>query len=162
MIEMPEPLQSLIKRCRAEHQAHAGASAEDIQAAELRIGFPFTDELRALLQACNGIDFWAAGNYPCRLLPVQDMVAAQHYLSTRDGPHGLIALLAAEADCLAIGLDRAHASYGRIVDCSHETFPHELCGVSDSLEALLTLILDSGDEEWIWPAARASGIDYSE
>ena len=155
-------LHSLITRCRTEHTCKPGASDEDIHAAELRIGFPFTDELRELLHACNGIEFWSDGNYPCRLLSVQEMAAAHDHLGTEDGPPGLIALLTVQADCVAIGLDRAHASYGRIVDCSHETFPHELCGVCDSLEALLTLVLDSDDEEWIWPAACESGIDYAE
>lgn len=159
---MTDQLQTLIARCRAEHDCKPGASPEDIQAAELRIGFQFTDELRELLQACNGIDFWSAGNYPCRLLPVQDLAPAHEHLRTDGGPPGLIALLAAQADCIAIGLDRAHASYGKIVDCSHETFPYELGGICDSLEELLTLVLDSSNEEWIWPAAANSGIDYAE
>lgn len=158
---MTDHLQTLIARCRAEHACKPGASAEEIQAAELRIGFPFTAELRELLHACNGIDFWAAGNYPCRLLPLKEMVAARDYLSIDAGPPWLIALLAAESDCVAIGLDRTHASYGRIVDCSHETFPHELSGVCESLQDMLTLVLDSRDEEWIWPAARGSGVDYA-
>ncbi|HLO95869.1 MAG TPA: SMI1/KNR4 family protein [Burkholderiaceae bacterium] len=158
---MTAPLQTLIARCRAEHACKPGASPQEIQAAEVRIGFPFTAELPELLQACNGIGFWAAGNYPCRLLSLQEIVAARDYLSTDDGPSGLIALLAAASDCVAIGLDRAHASYGRIVDCSHETFPYELSGVCESLQDMLTLVLDSDDEEWIWPAACDYGVDYA-
>ena len=159
---MTDHLQALIARCRAEHACKPGASAAEIQAAELRIGFPFSAELRELLQACNGIDFWSAGNYPCRLLSVQDMVAAHDHLRTDDGPPGLIALLAMQADCVAIGLDRTQASYGKLVDCSHETFPYELSGVCESLQDLLALVLDSGDEDWLWPAARDSGVDYAE
>lgn len=159
---MTASLQSLIARCRAEHRCRPGAPIEDIHAAESRIGFPFTDALRELLQACNGIDFWSSGNYPCRLLSVQEMETAHAYLGSSGGPPGLIALLVADTDCVAIGLDRAQASYGKIIDCSHETFPHELFGICDSLRELLTLVLNSGDEEWIWPAACESGVDYAE
>lgn len=120
--QMTNHLQTLIAGCRTEHACKPGASAEDIDAAELRIGYKFTDEL---LQACNGIDFWSDGNYPCRLLSVQDMMAAHDHLRTDNGPHGLIALVSMQADCVAIGLDEAHASYGKIVDCSHETFPYD-------------------------------------
>lgn len=90
------------------------------------------------------------------------MAPAREHLRTDGGPPGLIALLGAQADCVAIGLDRAHASYGKIVDCSHETFPYELSGVCESLQDLLTPVLDSGDEDWLWPAARDSGVDIAE
>lgn len=68
---MPDQLQTLIARYRAEHDCKPGASPGDIQAAELRIGCQFTNELRELLQTCNGIDFWwlatiRAGSCPCR------------------------------------------------------------------------------------------------
>src|SRR5262245_5795835 len=71
--KMDASLKSLILRARAEHDCCSGATSEEIVAAENRIGYRFTDDLQELLRACNGIHFWKAGNYPCRLLPTSEI-----------------------------------------------------------------------------------------
>jgi hypothetical protein len=159
---MGATLKSLIGRARAEHDCSPGATPDEIARAEKRLGYSFTEDLRELLRACNGIQFWSAGNYPCRLLPASEIKPVHLLLEGDEGPPGLVALAEAEADFVAIGLDRESKCYARIVDCSHETFPYELFGVCDSVTDMLALILDSKDEEWIWPAARASGVDFAE
>lgn len=143
------------------HTASAMSTSDEIVIAENRIGYSFTDDLRDLLRECNGIQFWTKGNFPCRLLPASE-IKAVHLLLEREGPPGLVALIEAQGDFVAMGLDRESRCYSRLVDCSHETFPHELFGVCDSLREMLALILDSKDEEWIWPAASASGVDFAE
>jgi hypothetical protein len=73
-----------------------------------------------------------------------------------------VAIVESQGDFVGMGLVRESSCYSRLVDCSHETYPYELFGVCDSLQEMLALILDSQDEEWIWPAARASGVDFAE
>src|SRR4029077_1079343 len=124
--------------------------------AEKRIGYSFTDDLRELLRASNGIQFWKAGNYSCRLLPTSEIQPVHLLLGGDEGPRGLVAIVESQGDFVGIGLDRESRCYSRLVDCSHETYPYELFGVCDSLQDMLALILESKNEEWIWPAARAS------
>jgi hypothetical protein len=159
---MGTTLKSLIVRARAEHDCSPGATSEEIAAAEDRIGYEFPDDLRELLRECNGIRFWTTGNYPCRLLPASEIKAVSLFLERDEGPPGLVALVDAQGDYVAMGLDPKSRCYSKLVDCSHETFAYELFGVCDSLQDMLALILDSKDEEWIWPAARASGVDFAE
>lgn len=159
---MAETLKSLILRARAEHACNPGATSEEITAAENLLGFSFPDDLRELLRECNGIGFWTAGNFPCRLLPASEIQPVHLLLESEEGPRGLVALVESQGDFVAMGLDRESPGYSWLIDCSHETFPHELSGVCDSLQELLALILDSKDKEWIWPAARSSGVDFAE
>src|SRR6478752_5492449 len=140
---MSPDLKSLILRARAEHDCRPGATADEIAAAEKRIGYSFTDDLRELLRECNGIEFWAKGEYPCRLLSAREIKPVHLLLEGDEGPPGLVALVEQQSDFVAMGLDRESACYGRLVDCSHETFPDELFKVCDSLPAMLALILDS-------------------
>jgi hypothetical protein len=159
---MGATLKSLILRARAEHDCSSGATADEIAAAEARLGYVFTEDLRELLRECNGIQFWKSGEFPCRLLPASEIRPVHLYLDGDEGPRGLVALVESQGDFVAMGLDQESKGYSRLIDCSHETFPHELFGVCDSLQDMLALILDSKDEEWIWPAVRASGVDFAE
>ena len=159
---MDATLKTLILRARAEHDCRSGATSDEIVDAENRIGYRFTDDLRELLRACNGIQFWKTGNYPCRLLPTSEIKPVHLFLDGDEGPRGLVAILESEGDFVGMGLDPESSFYSRLVDCSHETFPYELFGVCNSLKEMLALILDSKDEEWIWSAARASGVDFAE
>jgi len=77
---MAVTLKSLILRARAEHDCSPGATTEEIALAESRIGFDFTDDLRELLRACDGIQFWTEGNYPCRLLPASEIKPVHLFL----------------------------------------------------------------------------------
>jgi hypothetical protein len=159
---MDETLTLLILRARAEHDCRPGATSDEIGDAEKRIGYRFTDDLRELLRTCNGIQFWKAGSYPCRLLPTSEIKPVHLFLDGEEGPRGLVAIVEAEGDFVGMGLDPESSCYSRLVDCSHETFPYELFQVCDSLKEMIALILESKDEEWIWPAARASGVDFAE
>jgi hypothetical protein len=159
---MDATLKSLIVRARAEHECRPGATSEEIAAAENRLGYSLTHDLRDLLGACNGIQFWKDGNYPCRLLPASEIKPVHLLLEGDEGPQGLVAIVESQGDFVGMGLVRESSCYSRLVDCSHETYPYELFGVCDSLQEMLALILDSQDEEWIWPAARASGVDFAE
>jgi len=159
---MDATLKSLILRARAEHDCSPGATSDEIAIAESRIGYSFTDDLRELLRECNGIRFWTSGNYPCRLLPASEIKPVHLFFEGDEGPQGLVALVESQGDFVAMGLDRESRCYSRLVDCSHETFPYELFGVCDSLRDMLAFILDSKDEEWIWPAAQAAGVDFAE
>jgi len=159
---MDATLKSLIVRARAEHECRSGATSDEIADAENRIGYRFTDELRELLRACNGIQFWKTGNYPCRLLPTSEIKPVHLFFGGDEGPRGLVAIVEAQGDFVGMGLDPRSGCYSRLVDCSHETFPYELFGVCDSVAEMLALIIESKDQEWIWPAARASGVDFAE
>jgi len=159
---MNAKLKSLILRARADHDCRAGATAAQIAAAEKRLGYEFTDDLRELLLACNGIQFWKAGDYPCALLATTKIKPAHLLLANDEGPRGLIAIVETEGTLIAIDLDRDSKSYSKIIDCFHETFPEELCGVCDSLQDLLALILNSRGEEWVWPAAQKYDLDFAE
>ncbi len=159
---MGTTLKSLIIRARAEHDCNPGATSDEIAIAEKRIGYSFTDDLRQLLRECNGILFWTTGNFPCRLLPASEIKPVHLLLEGNEGPSGLVALVESQGDFVAMGLDPKSRCYSRLIDCSHETFPYELLGVCNSLQDMLALILDSKDEEWIWPAAQASGVDFVE
>jgi len=159
---MNDKLNSLILRARAEHDCRAGATAAQIANAEKRIGYQFTDELRELLLACNGIQFWKDSDYPCQLLATTKIKPARLLLEEDEGPPGLIGLVETEGTFIAIDLDPKSKSYSKIIDCFHETFPYELCGVCDSLQDLLALILNSEGKEWVWPAARKYDLDFAE
>ena len=159
---MDAVLESLILRARAEHDCNSGATSEEIALAENRLGYSLPDDLAALLRECNGIQFWTTGNFPCRLLSLREIMPVHCFLKGDEGPRGLVALVESQGDFVAMGFERESRFYSRLIDCSHETFPYELFGVCDSLQEMLALILDSKDEEWIWPAARATGIDFAE
>lgn len=62
---------------------------------------------------------------------------------------------------MALDIDPASRSHGRLIDCCHETFPFELHGVCDSLWELLRLVLDSNGEDWSWPAVLRYGVDFA-
>ena len=155
-------MESLIQRAQAEHDCRPGAAASEIAYAEEGLGFRFTDDLRALLQACNGIAFWTAGDYPCRLLSATEIKPVRVLLGTDEGPPALVAILEADGNFVGIDLDPASKSYSRLVDCFHETFPYELFGICDSLQDMLALVLDSNGQDWIWQAARAYDVDFAE
>ncbi|MFG6486537.1 SMI1/KNR4 family protein [Roseateles sp. BYS78W] len=159
---MTATLKSLILRARAEHDCSPGASPDEIASAESRLGHHFPEELRELLSECNGIRFWTTGNFPCRLLPVGEIRPVHLLLETEEGPPGTVALVESQGDFVAMGLDREGPGYAQLIDCSHETFPHELLRVCGSIPDFLALVLDSQDDEWIWPAARVSGVDFAE
>jgi len=159
---MDAKLESLVLRARAEHDGRPGASSAEIVEAEERIGYSFTADLRDLLLACNGMQFWTADDYPCRLLGTTEIKPAQLLFGVDDGPPGLVVLLEAPECFVAMELDRDSKGYSRLIDCFHETFPHELFGVCNSLQEMLALILESKCQEWIWPAARAYGVDFAE
>jgi hypothetical protein len=159
---MDATLASLILQAQAAHDCRPGATSDEIVDAEKRIGYRFTDDLRELLCACNGIQFWKKGKYPCRLLPAAEIKPVHLFLDGDEGPRGLVAIVESQADFVGLGLDPESSCYSRLVDCSHETFPYELFGVCDSVKEMLALILGSKDEEWIWPAARASGVDFAD
>ena len=155
-------LESLIQRAKAEHDCGPGATAGEIADAEDRVAYSFTDELRALLQGCNGIDFWKAGDYPCRLLSTTEIKPARVLLETDEGPPALVAILEADGNFVGLDLDRQSKSYSRLIDCFHETFPYELFGICDSMQEMLTLILDSKGQDWIWQAARAYDVHFAD
>jgi SMI1 / KNR4 family (SUKH-1) len=155
-------LTSLIQRARAEHDAAEGASSSELSAAENRLGYRLADDLKVLLRAANGIRFWVDGDYPCRLLSAAELQPVRGLLQNDEGPNGIIALIDAGGDFVGVDLEPGSASFGRFVDCFHETFPDELPGVCDSLAALLTLILESDGDEWLWPAALAYDVDFAE
>jgi len=155
-------LKSLIVRARAEHHCNPGATSDELVIAEKRIGYSFTDDVREVLRECNGIQFWATGNFPCRLLAASEIKPVHLFFEGDEGPPGLVALVESQGDFVAMGLDPKSRCYSRLVDCSHETFPYELFGICDSLQDMLTLILNSNDQEWIWPAAQASDVDFAE
>jgi len=159
---MDKDLKSLIAHAQREHDCRPGANSEEIAAAEARLGYSFTDDLRELLCACNGIKFWKSGEFPCRLLSASEINPVHLFLDSDEGPRGLIAILKQEADFVAIGLDRESKCYSQLVDCCHETYPYELFAVCNSIQGMLDLILESKGEEWIWPAARACGIDLAD
>ena len=160
--EMDATLESLILRARAEHDCRPGATFDEIADAEKRLGHRFTDELRQLLAACNGIQFWKAGDHPSRLLSTREIAPVHCLLHGDEGPRGLVAIVESAGDFVGMGLDPQGRCHSRLVDCSHETYPDELLGVCGSLKEMLVLVLDSNGEEWIWPAARAYGVDFAE
>ena len=159
---MDARLESLLLRARAEHECGPGATSAEIADAEASLGCSFTGELRELLRTCNGIRFWKTGDYRCRLLPLSEIKPVRLLLGDGEGPRGLIAIVEAEEAFVGIDLDPRSRSHARLIDCFHETFPYELCGVCDSLAELLGLILDSKGQEWLWPAARAYNVDFAE
>jgi hypothetical protein len=86
---MAATLKSLILRARSEHHCGPGASAEEVALAENLIGYRFTEDLRELLRECNGIQFWATGKFPCRLLPVSEIKPVHRFLEVDEGPPGV-------------------------------------------------------------------------
>jgi hypothetical protein len=159
---MDPTLNALILRARTEHRCEPGATPAEIAEAERRIGFGLPEGLREVLSAANGIRFWEAGDFPCRLLSVSELNPAHVLLEGDEGPRGLIAVVETEGDVVAMDLDPESKSHSRLIDCFHETFPYELPGVCNSMQELLALILDSKGQEWSWPAARAYDVDFAE
>jgi hypothetical protein len=154
-------LQSRIVRARAEHHCSPGANVDEIAKAEARIGFPFTNDLRELLRESNGIRFWANGGIPCRLLAANEIQPVHRILGGDEGPTGLVAIVQIEGDVVAMGLNPKSNCFSRIVYCSHETYPHELFLVCDSLQDMLALVLDCNGQDWVSPAARANDVDFA-
>ncbi|MCU0866593.1 MAG: SMI1/KNR4 family protein [Planctomycetes bacterium] len=152
----------LIERARAEHSCRPGASADALAAAEARLGMALPPSLRELLGACNGIDFWRDGDYPCRLLSAEEIAPARLLLHVGDGPAGLLAVLDNQGAYVALDVDPSSRSHGRLIDCHHETFPFELPGICDSVWELLRLVLDSNGEDWSWPAVLRYGVDFAD
>jgi len=155
-------LELLVGRARAEHDCNPGASSDDLAAAEQRLGCTFPADLKRVLLAADGIRFWADGDYPCRLLSTAEIEAVRSLLGCDDGPAGILAIVEVGSDFVGIDLDPRSDSFGRLIDCSHETFPDELSGICDSLSGLFKLILESNGEEWLWPAVLAYDVDFAE
>ena len=120
------------------------------------------EDLKRVLMAADGIRFWAEGDYPCRLLSTAEIEAARSLLPCDDGPPGILAIVEVQSDFVGIDLNPRSNSFGRLIDCSHETFPDELSGVSDSLSAALELVLECNGQEWLWPAVLAYDVDFAE
>lgn len=156
-----DELESLLVRARAEHECEPGASAEDIAAAERRIGYTLPDELKRVLRAADGIRFWVRGSYPCRMLSTREIAAAAVLLQSDEGPPGIIAIIEMQSDFVGIDLEPESKSFTRLIDCSHETFPYELFGVCDSVRAVLALIIESQGRDWLWPAVLAYHVDFA-
>ncbi len=152
---------ALIDRARLEHACGPGVTAEQIAAFEVRLGCQLPGDLRELLVEINGANFWANGNFPCRLLSIDEIVPVQALLGTTDGPASLLAIVDFSGDYVAVDVQPGSSSFGRLIDCFHETFPFELHGVCDSVWELLDLVLTSAGEEWLWPAALRYGVDYA-
>ena len=152
----------LLERLRSEHVCAPGATEEEMDAAETRLELELPESLLQLLRFANGADLWVGGDFPCRLLSTHEL-SLPHEVVGRSGPGGLVAVLTpgGTSDCVAIQTDRFSSLFGKIVDCSHETFPDELFGVCDSVTEMLRLALNSEGREWIWPAARAYGVDFA-
>ncbi|NNE74835.1 MAG: SMI1/KNR4 family protein [Acidimicrobiales bacterium] len=155
------PLQRLIARIEAEHEPGRGAGPARIAACEERIGFSLPPDLRNLLEAANGIRFWSDGSYPCEMLAAEHIDVVADLFESDEATRSIVAVLALDSDYVGIELDPAQPGYGSFIDCSHETFPYELFAICDSVEELLTLVLDSQDEEWAWPAARENARDFA-
>jgi hypothetical protein len=113
-------LESLIRRAQGEHDCRPGATAGEIAAAEDRIGYRFTDELRALLEACNGIAFWTAGDYSCRLLSTTEIKPARVLLGTDEGPPALVAILEADGNFVGIDLRTGRSALAVATDGGHD------------------------------------------
>lgn len=150
----------LVRRARAEHACAAGASEQALAAASQRLGYEIPRELRELLQAFDGAELFADGDYPCRLLSTQELATACELLNHSGGPNGLVAVLEADGNYLAVDFDSASPTADLVLCCDHETFPYELFGVCDSVWEMLRLALDSDGAEWIWPAVLAYGRDF--
>jgi hypothetical protein len=157
-----DSFESLILRARAEHDCSDGASSAELAAAEQRLGYSLPEDLKRILRAANGIRFWANADYPCRLLSTTELEPARVLLQRDEGPPAIIAFIEVQADFVGIDLDPRSESFSRVIDCSHETFPYELFGICDSLEAALSLIVESAGEEWLWPAVLAYDVDFAE
>lgn len=152
----------VLERLCREHKVAPGASEEELLAAERRLQAPLPEELRQLLRSCNGGQLWPDGDYPCRLLSAAEIDWASNVAYGEPGPPGLLAFLKFGADVVAVQADASSAYAGVVVDCFHETFPHEIYGIAESIGAALRLVVCSDNEEWIWPAARAFGVDYAQ
>ncbi len=135
----PEAFESLIARARQEHDCSPGASSDELAAAEQRLGCTFPEDLKKLFQAADGIRFWAHADHPCRLLSTVEIATACALLRCNDGPASIIAIIELQGGFVGIDLDPRKESFGRLIDCSHETFPFELFGICDSLHAMLRL-----------------------
>jgi hypothetical protein len=155
-------LETLIARAKDEHDCKPGASATAIAAAERRLGFGLPADVKRVLQASNGIHFWANADYPCRLLPTTELKPARTLLHADEGSPSIIALFEVESDYVGIDLDPKSASHSRIIYCSHETFPFELSGMCDSFTDALELVIESKEQEWVWPAVLAYDVDFAE
>ncbi|MCK6545427.1 SMI1/KNR4 family protein [Myxococcota bacterium] len=151
----------LIERARRDHDCGRGATEAELAAAESVLGHRFPDDLRELLSELNGARFWSEHDYPCRFLPLDEIKPVRRLFDVPDGPHGLLAVIEASGDYVAVDVDSASPSYGRMIDCFHETFPFELHGVCDSAWELLSLVLRSAGAEWLWPAAVRYGVDFA-
>lgn len=157
-----ERQQELIQRARREHICCAGATPEAIAATETRLGYALPPALRDLLLAFDGAEFFRNSAFPCRLLPAAEIVPARVAHDLDHGPDSIVVIVAFSGDYVGIDLDPAHSSYGVVLDCFHETFPYEIGGVCNSAWHMLELLLDSGGDDWIWPAVVAYRRDFSE
>ena len=153
---------TLLQRLVSEHACAPGATDAELAAAETRLGVVLPPQLRAVLRAANGADLWSEGDCPCRLLSTTELEPPSKFV-WHPGPSGHVAIVVQKgsASCLAVGTDSKRADFGKVIDCFHETYPHELPGVADSISGLLKLVLDCGGNEWIWPAAVAYNLDYA-
>jgi hypothetical protein len=152
----------LIQRARRDHLCRPGATAAELASAESALGVRFPGDLREILSEINGAQFWSDGDCPCRLLRLDEITPVRALLGVSVGPPGLLAVLEASGDYVAVDVDRASPSCGRLVDCFHETFPFELHGVCDSIWELLHLVVDSRGHDWLWPAVLRYGVDFAE
>ncbi len=156
-------LDALIARAVGEHDSRPGASPADLAQLERRLGYVLPHDLRAVLVAADGIGLWSSGEAPCRWLTTAEIAPVHELLATEaTGPEGLAAVLECGGDYVALDLRTDSRSYGKLIDCSHETYPYELNGVCDSISQLLALALDSGGGKWVWPTVLEYDRDWAE
>lgn len=153
----------LIERARREHDCNPGLAAAELAAAELALGCRLPDDLRDVLAEINGARFWGAGDFAYRLLPASEIKPVKSLLEVSDGPDGFLAVLevSGSGDYVALDVDPASPSFGRLLDCFHETFPFELHRVCNTMWELLDLVLGSAGDEWLWPAVLRYGVDFA-
>lgn len=147
--------EALVRRIRAEHECAPGALEAQISAAERSLGAAISQDLRALLLCMNGAAFWENGDFPYRLLAVEEMAPVWTLFGKAEGSPSLVAILQAQGDYVCLDLASAHPS--RAIYCAIETFPFELRGVCESVWEMMSMIVESGGREWLWPAVLAYG-----
>ena len=144
---------ALVRRIRAEHECAAGAFEAQISMAERSLGAEIPPDLRALLLSMNGATFWGNGDFPCRLMAVEEIAPVWTLFGKAEGSPSLVAIMQVQGDYVCLDLASAHPS--RAIYCAIETSPFELRGVCGSVWEMLSMVVESGGKEWLWPAVLA-------
>ncbi|MEN9361689.1 MAG: / family [Verrucomicrobiota bacterium] len=161
-------MKDLLQKIKQDHACQAPASKANLAALRKKLAFDLPADLVTLLSFSNGIEFFpttadAEGECVYRLLPAAEMDLASSLLHADEEMPSLLAILTiGDVGFVGIGIDPELPTYGKLIDCDHETFPFELFGICDSIEELLKLILASKGDEWTGAAALKYNVDFAE